>query len=206
MAENRAPRRTKRMYAGHFDFTVPLVGQVEGLYTRAECEALVASVADGEWLAATVNRATGREVDTKIRDNLTAIVRDPAVATTLWQRIAPHVPRAMTTAWDGPRVTATAFGLFEPLRVYRYEVGHHFGLHSDQSYTSGGDRSLLTLLVYLDDDFTGGETDFPEQQRTIVPRAGDALWFQHALLHAGKAVSRGTKHVLRTDVLYRAVG
>ena len=64
-------------------------------------------------------------------------------------------------------------------------------------------RSLLTLLVYLDDDFDGGATDFPEQGETVTPRAGDALWFQHALLHAGRPVTRGTKHVLRTDVLYR---
>jgi predicted 2-oxoglutarate/Fe(II)-dependent dioxygenase YbiX len=69
-------------------------------------------------------------------------------------------------------------------------------------YTRDTARSLLTLLVYLDDDFDGGETDFPEEKQTIRPRAGDALWFQHALLHAGNAVTRGTKHVLRSDVLY----
>jgi len=37
----------------------------------------------------------------------------------------------------------------------------------------------------------------------IAPRTGDALWFQHAVLHAGKHVTRGTEYVLRTDVLYR---
>jgi predicted 2-oxoglutarate/Fe(II)-dependent dioxygenase YbiX len=59
------------------------------------------------------------------------------------------------------------------------------------------------LLLYLDDDFDGGQTDFPEQHLTVAPRAGDALWFQHAVLHEGKPITRGTKHVLRTDVLYR---
>lgn len=138
-----------------------------------------------------------------MRDNLIAIVRAPEVAETLWKRIAGHVPATMSTAWDGPRRAAIAHGLFEPLRVYRYDVGHHFGLHSDQSYTRGDARSLLTLLVYLDDDFDGGETEFPDEHQTIAPCKGDALWFQHALLHAGKHVTRGTKHVLRTDVLYR---
>jgi hypothetical protein len=189
------------MYAGHFDFTVPLLGEVAQLYTRDECAAITARGI--EWLPATINRAAGREVDLRVRDNLTAIVRDPALAAELWTRIAPHVPRAMTSAWDGPRRAVEAFCLYEPLRIYRYEVGHHFGLHTDQSYPRDDARSLLTLLVYLDDDFEGGETEFPEQGRTIVPRAGAALWFQHALLHAGKAVVRGVKHVLRTDVLYR---
>jgi hypothetical protein len=36
----------------------------------------------------------------------------------------------------------------------------------------------------------------------IVPRAGDALWFQHRLLHAGNPVTGGVKYVLRSDVLY----
>jgi predicted 2-oxoglutarate/Fe(II)-dependent dioxygenase YbiX len=118
-------------------------------------------------------------------------------------RIAPHLPPTMTTAWDGPRCTVHAHGLFSPLRIYRYEVGHHFGLHSDQSYTRDNARSLLTLLLYLDDDFDGGETEFPEQGLTVAPCTGDSLWFQHAVLHAGKPVTRGIKHVLRTDVLYR---
>ncbi len=189
------------MYAGHFDFTVPLLGEVPALLSREECAGVLA--VEREWLAATVNRAAGREVDEALRNNLTAIVREAELAATVWQRIAPHVPARITSAWDGPRREVAAVGLFEPLRIYRYEVGHHFGLHTDQSYARGDARSLLTLLVYLDDDVEGGETEFPEQGRTIVPRAGSALWFQHALLHAGKRVARGTKHVLRTDVLYR---
>ena len=191
------------MYADHFDFQIPFLDEVPGLYTPAECAALLASLSAAEWLPATINRASGREVDANVRNNLTALVRDPQVIADLWARVAPHVPRTMTSAWDGPRRRVTAVGLFEPLRVYRYEVGHHFGLHTDQSYARGDARSLLTLLVYLDDDLEGGQTEFPEIGRTIVPRTGSALWFQHALLHAGKRVTRGRKHVLRSDVLYR---
>jgi prolyl 4-hydroxylase len=70
-------------------------------------------------------------------------------------------------------------------------------------FGEGGTKSLLTLMVYLNDDFEGGETEFPEQGETIVPRAGTALLFQHMLLHAGKRVRSGVKMVLRSDVLYR---
>jgi hypothetical protein len=55
----------------------------------------------------------------------------------------------------------------------------------------------------LNEGFSGGETDFPEQSRTIVPKTGESLLFQHKLLHAGKPVTDGTKYVLRSDVLYR---
>ncbi len=190
------------MYAGHFDFAVPMLTSVPEVYTAAECADVLSSVRAAEWLPGTINRASGREVDANVRDNLIAIVRDPKVCDRLWERIASRVPRTMSSGWDGPRKTVTAAGLFQPLRVYRYEVGHHFGAHSDQSYTRDGARSLLTLLLYLDEDFDGGETEFPDEKKVIVPRTGDALWFQHAVIHAGNPVTRGTKHLLRTDVLY----
>jgi hypothetical protein len=92
-------------------------------------------------LAGTVNRAAGREVDTHVRDNLTAIVRDPEVSAMLWARIARHVPATMSTAWDGPRRTVNAHGLFEPLRVYRYDIGHHFGRRTPISPTRAATRA-----------------------------------------------------------------
>ena len=92
----------------------------------------------------------------------------------------------------GDPVSWQVSGPFVPLRIYRYQPVQQFGLHQDQSYV-GQDRSrsLLTLMVYLNDDFQGGETDFPEQDRCIVSAAGNALWFQHMLLHAGHRVVRG---------------
>jgi prolyl 4-hydroxylase len=64
--------------------------------------------------------------------------------------------------------------------------------------------SLLTLMVYLNDDFAGGETSFAEV--AIVPHRGMALLFRHALFHEGRPVTRGVKYVLRSDVMFAAVG
>jgi|SRR5580700_1834252 prolyl 4-hydroxylase len=95
-------------------------------------------------------------------------------------------------------------GVHVPVRIYRYEPGQHFGLHQDQSYFGeDGTKSLLTFMVYLNEGFGGGETDFPEQEQIIVPKTGTALLFQHMLLHAGRRVTEGSKLVLRSDVLYR---
>ena len=60
-------------------------------------------------------------------------------------------------------------------------------------------------MVYLNDDFAGGETAFPPIDRVISPRRGRAVFFQHAVEHAGEMVTRGTKYVLRSDVLYQTV-
>jgi len=195
------------MYAGHFDFRHPLVWTVPELFSAEECASIVQGVAGAEWLAATVNRAEGRKVDAKLRDNTIAIVRDAALADELFRRTRPHVPARMDAELDRTgRVEMEVAGVFLPLRVYRYEGGQHFGPHEDQSYFGpNGEVSLLTLIVYLNEGFEGGNTEFPEQHRTIVPKTGTALLFQHRVLHAGNRVESGTKLLLRSDVLYRRV-
>jgi hypothetical protein len=190
------------LYAGHFDFSHRLLWTVPGLLSPAECREIAG--AEREWLAATVNSAEGRVVATEVRDSSTAVLRDPALAAELYRRVLPHVPARMTGEIEGRRVGLTVAGVHVPVRIYRYEPGQHFGLHQDQSYFGeDGTKSLLTYMVYLNDDFEGGETEFPEQGETIVPVAGTALLFQHMLLHAGKRVRSGVKLVLRSDVLYR---
>lgn len=193
------------MYAGHFDFSHRLLWTVPGLYTPAECASIREGAANHEWLPATVNSAEGRVVAPTLRDNATAILRDPALTDELYRRILPHVPARMSAELGGRgRVSMDVAGVYSPARIYRYQPGQHFGLHQDQAYFgAGGTKSMLTLLVYLNDDFEGGETEFPEQGETIAPRTGTALLFQHMLLHAGRHVTRGTKLVLRSDVLYR---
>jgi len=195
------------LYVGHFDFTVQLLWTVADLFSPSECAKILADAHSSEWLAATVNAAEGRVVDARVRNSSTAIVRDTALADELYQRALPHVPARMSTEFGNRgRVPMAVTGIFLPLRIYRYEVGQHFGLHQDQSYVGEhGTLSLLTLMVYLNERFSGGETDFPEQDKTIVPKTGTALLFQHKLLHAGRAVTEGTKYVLRSDVLYRPV-
>lgn len=66
--------------------------------------------------------------------------------------------------------------------------------------TAQGRVSRLTLLVYLNDGFEGGATDF--RDFAVTPRTGDALLFVHDTWHEGQAVTRGHKYVLRSDVMY----
>jgi len=89
----------------------------------------------------------------------------------------------------------------EPLQCVRYLSGEEFRPHFD------ADEELLrneTLLVYLNDDFVGGETVFPEIQLHIAPCRGTAVRFPNLshegrvlpqALHAGAPVLSGTKYV-----------
>jgi len=98
-------------------------------------------------------------------------------------------------------------------QVVRYDPGDYFGPHFDAGRdvsTSWLGQRKLTVLLYLDDDFEGGATSFPEIDVEIAPAAGKATLFHnlqplaggadavpHPLsLHAGMPVTRGVKHVV----------
>jgi prolyl 4-hydroxylase len=210
ITQSAAPHRKKEemgLYAGHFDWSKPLLWTVPAVLSAKECQAIISQAEASTWLAATVNRLSGRVVDARIRDNDTAILKDDgSFIDLLYQRIVAHVPEKMSREEAGHgRVEVEVCGLFAPMRVYRYGVGQRFGLHQDQSYTrEDGARSFLTLILYLNDEYTGGETDFPEQHQRIVPRQGTVLLFQHMLLHAGLPILSGVKYLLRTDVMYQS--
>jgi prolyl 4-hydroxylase len=66
-------------------------------------------------------------------------------------------------------------------------------------------QRVATLLVYLNDDYAGGETDFPRIPLRYKGARGDALLFANVqpsgaldydTLHAGLSPTRGVKWVL----------
>lgn len=80
-----------------------------------------------------------------------------------------------------------------------------------------GDRwSILTWVLYLNDDFEGGGTRFmlpdgmlgQHKVREIPATRGSVLCFFHgdhplSPLHEGGLVTSGTKYIIRSDVLYK---
>lgn len=185
------------MYAGHLDLSVPLVWTVDDALGEDACEAYarrMRQTRDAE--VAPVIGKHGVEVDLAVRNNTRVMWDDAAEAATLLERVAATVPARLSGG--------ALFGANPRLRLYRYGPGERHGAHWDTVVELDGDvRSMLTLVFYLNDDFTGGETSFPELDRCIAPRRGRALLFQHRVLHEASVVSSGEKLVLRTDVLYR---
>ena len=134
-------------------------------------------------------------VDPEARNNRLVMEDDTARASWLWERLAPFLPERVGDL--------RAIGLNERLRYYRYEPGQYFRWHSDGSFVrSSTERSLLTAMVYLNDDFEGGTTDFMDGP-TVAPQRGMALIFDHPLIHQGGDVISGRKYVIRTDVMFR---
>ncbi len=102
----------------------------------------------------------------------------------------------------------------EFVQILRYRVGEEFKPHVDyfnetgeaayRSLADGGQRAQ-TVLIYLNEEYSGGATEFPKLQLAIQGRRGDILHFHNLAadglghrdtLHAGTPVTRGEKWLL----------
>ena len=128
----------------------------------------------------------------EIRNNTRVIFDDEQLAKHLWNRLKGHVSIAIDD-WKPVRLN-------ERFRVYRYEPRQSFRLHKDFPYETANQKSHLSLIIYLNDEFEGGETRF--RDFTIDPKTGRAVLFKHELLHEGSTVKAGIKYAVRTDVMF----
>jgi prolyl 4-hydroxylase len=114
-------------------------------------------------------------------------------------------------------------GLWQPVglnpcfRACRYSPGGFFAPHHDAGFEpSDLNRSIKTFMIYLNDDFEGGSTNFynANQSRyktglpknrifSLQPEKGSCLVFNHCITHDGGELTSGQKHILRTEVMYR---
>ena len=166
------------------------------LLSPEACAAWIRRTETIGYARAPVTTAKGPQMRPDIRNNRRVMQDNPQGAEDLWKKVKPLI------AWNGQG--AEPVGLNMRFRFYRYEPGERFAPHYDGYYERPGTgiRSLYTCMVYLNDDFEGGQTRFFEHGHVIEPRTGMGLFFVHRQLHEGAEVTRGRKYVLRTDVMY----
>jgi prolyl 4-hydroxylase len=158
-----------------------------------DCQSFIRASESSGFHEAPIDSFFGPTMAKEARNNSRAIRDDLELAQRFWRRSAPYIPATL----GGHR----AVGINERFRFYRYDPGQTFRWHRDGFFErANGERSRLTFMVYLNDDFEGGETNF--ERVAIRPATGMALFFVHHLLHEGAVVTRGHKYVLRTDVMY----
>lgn len=84
---------------------------------------------------------------------------------------------------------------FEDMQVIRYSEGQKYDAHYDPCHgCQEGKRDLLrewTVLMYLNDDFEGGVTDFPLAGKSVAPQTGRAAVFRSM---EGDKIVRQSKH------------
>lgn len=97
----------------------------------------------------------------------------------------------------------------EPIQCQRYNVGQEYKPHFDYfnhinlPAVTDNDR-IATMILYLNDDFTGGATSFNSLGKEYQPKVGSALFFEYNYMpelniftyHAGCPVMSGEKRIL----------
>jgi hypothetical protein len=171
---------------------------------------LAADVCD--WL---VERGRERMAPAMVLDANMKLVRSQIRSNSAAAFALIHMDLVMMLIWE--RV-ATAWGLsftaMEGPQVLHYAVGQQFAPHEDFLYPEIPDQAAdiaargqraQTLLVYLNEGFEGGETDFPTLGLKFKGRKGDALMFANVLAdgspdrrmrHAGLPPTAGEKWLL----------
>lgn len=205
----------------HAHPTVPGLGLATNVLSPSECKAIIAA---GESVNFIPDAPVREDGDISILAHNFYWVVDTAFHDALWSRISPFVPAAA----DG----RVARGINRRFRVYRYVPGAEYRCHIDGAWPPSGilpddtyvydaspkdkrQSSLYTFLVYLNDEFEGGETTFflPAAREgtlngyPVRPIMGGVAIFPHgdpnrAVLHEGTGVRKGAKYVIRTEVEY----
>ena len=169
----------------------PQISLFKQLFTAAECEYLM-QASGNVFEPSMVYDSNRNQVRDEIRtsDGATVhwLIEDPAIVA-LNRRIAA--------------ISHSSYENGEALALLRYSPGQEYRPHFDfvRAVTN---RRLQTALVYLNDDYDGGETQFVQMGLTVRGNAGDLLLFHnegpdggpHPLSqHAGLPVTRGAKYL-----------
>ncbi|WP_196893880.1 2OG-Fe(II) oxygenase [Aureivirga marina] len=170
----------------------PDVFTIEGFLTEKECLSFINYSESIGFKEATVSTLSGPKMIKGIRNNTRVIINDEDLATEIWNKIKSFIPSV-----DGKE----PLGVNEQFRFYKYDIGERFNKHRDGRFVRNeNEESRLTLMIYLNEEFEGGETEF--DTFSVQPKTGTALIFLHEIKHKGCKVTEGTKYALRTDIMF----
>lgn len=168
----------------------PPVRVVRGLLLDVECQYLTALAAPALRPSSVVDPRSGFRVPHPVRTSLGMSfgpLEEDLVVQAINRRLAA--------------VTGTEVSCGEPLQILRYSPGQEYKPHIDALPGTTNQRRW-TVLVYLNQGYSGGETSFTELSFSVLGNKGDALIFRNTLSdgrtddrmrHAGRPVTSGVK-------------
>lgn len=168
----------------------PYIALFPQLFSSAECRYLV--VLGTPWLEkASVLGLDGQPRMDGVRDAECCSI--PNLAEDL---VVQAINRTIAVA------TGTKPGWGEPLNILRYSPGQQYKPHHDGTGSDNVSVRNLTALIWLNDDYEGGATDFPKIDVRVRGGVGDMLVFRNVrdngefderMIHAGLQVTSGIK-------------
>ncbi|MED3562565.1 2OG-Fe(II) oxygenase [Bacillus xiapuensis] len=166
----------------------PFILQFENLLSFDECDELI-------------HLSKGRLLPSQIIDSKTGLVKSVSGRTSKGMYFKLGENHLIETIENRiSELTNFPIENGEGLQVLNYQVGEEYKPHFDYfppasiSTHKGGQR-IGTLLIYLNDVPSGGETVFPKAGVSIVPRKGTAVYF-----HYGNSKGQVDRMSLHTSI------
>lgn len=179
------------------------IWELYNVLTEDECKSLIES-SEKIGFKATVsyNTSGADKVDPSIRNSKNIVVKDNY--NTITAKLAEITSK----------VTGFPISHQEPMQVNKYDEDGLIIPHYDSCFgemrdvciknNRGAGERIVTFIVYLNDEFKGGQTNFPRIGFTVQPRRGKAIVFWNTdpnenLLeesrHQGLPVIDGKKYI-----------
>eukprot|EP00850_Spirogloea_muscicola_P005945 SM000028S10039 [mRNA] locus=s28:82938:83961:+ [translate_table: standard] len=180
----------------HGDF---VVHEIQHALTHTGCKLLVEAGA-GKWQKSRVGLGHSSKTSVLAPGRSSSTAWLPLDSKGLVGDVVREV-RGLTAKVTGVR----DWSLYEPeIQLVRYEEHEQYKAHFDRN-SAASHSALATVLIYLNDDYCGGQTHFPAIDLVVTPVKGNAIaWrtqFDKAgkpdkkAEHAGLPVTSGVKYI-----------
>ena len=136
----------------------------------------------------------------------------------IYKLIKNWIPNDIDTFYDKlNKIEWNMVGLNARFRFFKYENGDVFKTHIDAASASLKNgkyqRSFMSVVIYLNDNFENGQTQFfdkdEDKELNVYPKQGSVLIFYHdgagnnlSQRHCAIAPAKGVKYIIRTDLMF----
>ena len=178
-----------------------ILQSIDNVFSEKECNDLINVIEKlGFTKASLFTDVDGKEhYHTDIRNSMRRIIDCHDFAKLIEKRIYKYIPKTYNNL--------DYHSINHRFRFLKYEKGGFFARHKDNNYKNKESISLITILIYLNEDYKGGYTTFfsdvdDKEGFTLKPKTGMISLMDQEIGHFVPELKKGIKYVIRTELMY----
>ena len=175
---------------------------VNDVFSDVECDNLIDISENLKYKEASLFTKNGKEYfDDYTRKSQRCIIDNSDFANKLLERIKHYIPHI----YRGK----VFHSINNRLRFLKYDAGGNFKRHSDGCYSDKNNNtmSMITILIYLNENYEGANTTFFNDSRdtkgfSLDPKIGIVCLMDQDIEHEVPPLLNGIKYAIRTELMY----
>ena len=178
-----------------------ILQSIYNVFSEKECCDLINAVEKtGFTKASLFTDVDGKEhYHTDVRNSMRRIIDCIDFAKLIEKRIYKYIPKTYNNL--------EYHSINHRFRFLKYEKGGFFARHKDNNYKNKESISLITILIYLNEDYKGGYTTFfsgvdDKEGFILKPKTGMISLMDQEIGHCVPELTKGIKYVIRTELMY----